>query len=181
MVETWARPLESSRPIARTPGRPAARLAQAGGDGAGDLDVAAVELDVEGGERRAGGDQGGAGVAVRQVGAEVGPQLARLHPQPELAQAAVAEVGALGPAGVARQLAVEEDRDAEAADLRRHRDRLDAGRLAVGGVEPDERADVERADRRVGAAVAVHLDRLQRLLGARDQGLGQRLAARRRG
>src|SRR6478752_566734 len=38
------------------PGQASARLAQAGCDSAGDLEVAAVELDVEGGERRAGGD-----------------------------------------------------------------------------------------------------------------------------
>ncbi len=111
--------------------------------------------------------------AVRQRRAEVRPQLAGLHPQPELGEAAVAEVGALGPAGVARQLAVEEDRDSEAADLRGDRDRLGPGGLGVAGVEPDQGADVERPDRRVGAAVGVHVDRLQRLLGAGGERLGQ--------
>ena len=49
---------QADRPHA---GQAAAGLAQPGGDRAGDLDVAAVELDVEGGQRRAGGDQGRAG------------------------------------------------------------------------------------------------------------------------
>ncbi len=132
-------------------GQPAARLAQLGGDGAGDVDVAAVQLDVEGGERRAGGDQGRAGGRVRQGGTVVGPQLAALHPQPQLGEAAVAEVGALGALGAGRQLAVEEDGDAEAADLLGDGERLGAGGDAVGGVEPDDRADVEGADRRVDA------------------------------
>ena len=60
------------------PGQAAAGLAQPRGDGAGDLDVAAVELDVEGGQRRARGDQGGAAAPVRQRRPEVGPQ----PPQP---------------------------------------------------------------------------------------------------
>ena len=63
LVETWARPLASAQPDRPHAGQAAARLAQAGGDRAGDLDVAAVELDVEGGQRRAGGDQGRAGAS----------------------------------------------------------------------------------------------------------------------
>ena len=161
---------QADRPHA---GQAAAGLAQAGGDGAGDLEVAAVELEVEGGERRAGGDQRGAAAPVRQAGAEVGPQLARLHPPPELGQAAVAEVGALAAAGGAGQLAIEEDRQAEAADLGRDRDRLGPGGVAVGGVEPDHRADVEGADRRVGAAVGRHVDLLERHLGAGHERFGQ--------
>jgi hypothetical protein len=116
---------------------------------------------------------------VRQLRAEVRSQLPRLHPQPELGQAAVAEVGALGPPRPARQLAIEEDRDAEAGDLGGGGDRLGAGGVAVSGVEPDQRADVERPDRRVGAGVARHVDRLQRLLGAGDERLAQ--GARRAG
>jgi len=49
---------------------------------------------------------------VRQVRAEVRPQLAGLHPQPQLGEAAVAEIGALGAARLASQLAIEEDRHA---------------------------------------------------------------------
>ena len=82
-------------------------------------------------------------------GPEVGAQLPRLHPQPELGQAAVAEVGALGAVGRGRQLAVEEDGDAEAADLGGDVAGGCAGGVAIGGVEPDERADIEGADRRV--------------------------------
>ena len=182
LVETWARPLRQQQADRPHAGQAAAGLAQAGGDGAGDLEVAAVELDVEGGERRAGGDQGGAGAPVRQARAEVRPQLARLHPQPELGQAAVAEVGALGPLGPARQLAVEEDRDAEAADLGGDGDRLGAGGVAVGGVEPDQRADVERADRRVDAVVGASC-RSSPAPPRRPatQRLAQRSPARRRG
>ena len=65
---------QADRPHA---GQAAARLAQPGGDGAGDLDVAAVELDVEGGERRAGGDQGRAG---RAGAAAAGPKSGRSSP-----------------------------------------------------------------------------------------------------
>ena len=71
--------LEADRPHA---GQAAARLAQAGGDGAGDLDVAAVELDVEGGERRAGRDEGGPRASgAGSAGPRSGAQLAALHPQ----------------------------------------------------------------------------------------------------
>ncbi len=111
---------------------------------------------------------------MRQVGPVVGAQLTSLHPQPQLGQAAVSEVGALGVLGPARQLAVEEDRHAEPADLLGHRERLGAGGGAIGWVEPDDRADVERADRRVHALVTGHVDRLDRLLGAGGEGVQQR-------
>ncbi len=116
-----------------------------------------------------------------QPRAEVGAQPPALHAQPELGQAAVAKVGALGVLGPAGQLAVEEDGDAEAADLRRKLDRLGTGRLALVGVEPDQRADVERADCRVQAVVGGHVDRLERLLGPGEQGVAQRRSSCRRG
>src|SRR4029077_15868816 len=53
------------------------------------------------------------------------------------------------------------------------RRRLGAGRVAVLLAQPDDRADVERADRRVRPHIRGHVDRLQRLLGARGQRLGQ--------
>ena len=76
---------------------------------------------------------------------------------PQLGQPAVAEVGALGAAGVAGQLAVEEDWEPEPADLLGDLERLGAGRVAVGLVKPDERADVEGPDRRVHAGVGGHV------------------------
>ena len=108
------------------------------------------------------------------MGAAVWPQLAGLHPQPQLGQAAVTEVGALGTPRTARQLAVEEDRNAEPADLVGDLDRLDTGSAALGRVEPDDRAHVKRPDCRVDALVRAHVDLLDRLLGAPDEGVEQR-------
>ena len=160
---------EADRPHA---GQAAAGLAQAGGDRAGDLDVAAVELDVEGGQRRAGGDQGRAGGRVRRGGPKSGRSSPLSIRSAELGEAAVAEEGALAALGGGGQLAVEEDRHAEGADpLGDGAARRSRGRVAVGRVEPDERADVEGADRRVQALVGGHVDRLDRGRGAREERL----------
>ena len=91
--------------------------------------------------------------AVRQRGPEVGAQLARLHPQPQLRQAAVAEVGALGPhraRGPARRRGRRGCRGRRSGSPTATASVRAASRSA--GLEPDERADVERPDRRVGAA-----------------------------
>ncbi len=83
--------------------------------------------------------------------------------------------------GAGGKLAVEEDGNAEAADLPGHLDRLGVGGAAIGWVEPDQRADVERPDRRVKPVVGAHLDRLDRLLGAGEERLAQRRRACRPG
>src|SRR5207342_2400749 len=88
-------------------------------------------------------------------------------------QPAVAEIGALGALRPARQLAIKEDGDAKATDLLGDLDREGAGGFAVGGVDPDDRADVERSDRRVQAGVAGHVEDLDRLLGAGDESVAQ--------
>src|SRR5690349_592346 len=104
-LDTAAGERQADRPhAAQSP----TRLAQAGGHGTGDLGVAAVQLDVEGGKRWARGDKRHPSGPVRLGGAVVGAQLAALHPQPELGQAAVAEIGALGMLGATRQRAVHE-------------------------------------------------------------------------
>src|SRR4051794_28470170 len=96
-------------------GRGAARGAPAGGGGA--AGAAGVgergrwrELDVEGDERGAGGDQGRAGGRVERVRAEVGLQLAALEPPGELLAAAASQFRARPPPG---EVAVEEDGQAE--------------------------------------------------------------------
>ena len=78
-----------------------------------------------------------------------------------------------------RQVSVEENRDAEPADLVGDLDRLGMRGGAIGGIEPDDRAYVERADRRVQALMGAHVDRRDRLLGAAGQRVEQ--GARRAG
>ena len=56
--------------------------------------------------------------------------------------------------GSGRELAVEEDGDPEAADPGGDSRGGRAGGVAIPAVEPDDRADVEGADRRVHALVA---------------------------
>jgi hypothetical protein len=77
------------------PGQAAARLAQPVGDLAGPLQPRPLELDVEGRERRPGGDQGGAGGWVQLRWAEIGPHLAGVNAPAQLGQAPGAKEGAL--------------------------------------------------------------------------------------
>src|SRR5882757_1792214 len=174
-------PAGEHQPDRPHPARPAARLAQLRRHRPRRVQIGALELNVEGGERRPRGDQRRAPVRVRHRRAEVGSQLAPLHPQPQLRQAAVAEVGALGAAGLAGQRAVEEDRHADPADLVGDGDRLGAGHLAILLAQPDDRADVERPDRRVHPYIRGHVDRLERLLGAGHERLGQSARLARQG
>ena len=48
---------------------------------------------------------------------------------------------------------------------------VDAGGLLAGGIEPDQRADVQRPDAGMKAAVAAHVDALDRDRGSRRQQL----------
>ena len=155
LVETWVRPLESSSPIARTPGSPPpdSRRPAATARASSRSPLSSSTLKAASGGRAV--TSVAPARAVRQARAEVRPQLARLHPQPELREPAVAEVGALGRARLPRQLPVEEDRDAEAADLRRDRDRLGArrhrgrpGRARPAGRRRGRRSPGERPDSR---------------------------------
>ncbi len=84
LVETWARPLPSSSPIARTPGGPPPASRSPAATARAISRSPPVELDVEGGEGRAGGDQGGAGGRVGRGRPAVRSQLPRLHPQRRL-------------------------------------------------------------------------------------------------
>ena len=72
------------------------------------------------------------------------------------------------------EIAIEEDRQLELlADQRRRRERLGAGGPAGALVVVHDRRHVNRADMRVGAAVAAQIDPRHGRTGARQQRLGQ--------
>src|SRR5215213_4458849 len=89
--------------------QPTARLAHLRGDLAGDLGVRRVELDVEGDERLAGRDQGGARARMWFLRSKIGPELPRAHATRELRRPTLAEVGTFVSFRGARHLAIEED------------------------------------------------------------------------
>ena len=127
-------------------------LAQRRGGRAGLVERRRIgEPQVERDQRRAGSDEGGTGGRVQARRAEIGAQLSRGHAPRELLRPASAQLGSGASAG---QLAVEEDRQVERApELVRGDQRLGAGRALVGGVDPDDRRDVERPHERVRARV----------------------------
>ena len=116
----WSRPgrgrCESPRPIARTPARPPpdSRRPAATARAISTSALSSSRLKAASGGRAV--TRVAPALGCGSGGAVVGAQLAALHPQPELGEAAVAEVGALGALGRGGQVAVEEDRDAERAD-----------------------------------------------------------------
>ena len=152
----WSRPgsdAERERDGDRAHARqPAARLAQLRRDRARDVDVARVELDVERGQRRARGDERRAGASGAGVARpEVGAQLAGAQPPAQLDQRRPRgrrRAPALRASSRARRRGTPA-RASSRAIRSRDRARLLAGRVAIAlGVQLDDRADVERADRR---------------------------------
>ena len=135
------------------------------------------ELDVEGDERRAGADERRAAARVGLPRAEVRPQLAGGDALGERRQAAAAQLRARAPAG---ELAVEEDRQAGAPELLARDERGGAGGAAAGGVEVDERRDVERADVRVAAALGAQVDERRRRRARPRRARRRAVACRRR-
>ena len=146
-----ARP--ASRPSARTPGRPSAppsrtraAIARASASVGGRR-----ELEVEGHQRRARGDERG---AARSGAARRGPKSggARRAIRGQLGEAAAAQLGARAAAG---ERAVEEHGQPElVAQAVGDHERLGARGAAPAVVEEDDRRDVERADVRMRAALA---------------------------
>ena len=139
--ETCATPPRAARvrPMARRPGRPRrAALADGARDrlrvGAGRL---RAELEVEGHQRRAGGDEDSTGGRVHAVGPEVGPQAVG-HPLREAGGSALAQLGARAPAGQQRR------RGRRAGRARR-------GRRPARAPRPARRRAASRSGRRSGA------------------------------
>jgi hypothetical protein len=116
-------------------------------------------VDVEGHERRAGGDEDRAPPSVDACGAEVGAQLAGRDPVGQGRDAAAAQ---LGPRAPAREEAVEEHRQPLGADEVGREQRLGARRPAPCVVEEHDRRHVERPDVRMAAARRRQVDPLGR-------------------
>ena len=132
------------------PRRPAARLAQRGGDLARPLEADPVDDHVERRQRGASGDQRRSRGRMWLHRAEVGLELARRHPLAQGLQATAAEVGALATLIARRQFAVEEDRDPGFGDRAGDPASLLGRDLAVLWTDPYDRTDVERPDPRDG-------------------------------
>ena len=177
-VETWATGLSRARSARRrSPARRAgprrrprgcsAAMARASARVAG---AASSRLNATSGARAATSVAPVRGSGCRR--AEVGPQLVVRDAFGEGGQAALAQLRARASAG---QLAVEEHGQAGAPELLARDERGGAGGAAAGGVEVDDRRDVERADVRVAAVVGAQVDELGAGAGARDEGADDRV------
>ena len=159
----------SSSPIARNPGEPLfPSFADVRGDGARVVERRRRrQLDVEGDERRARGDERHACGVVRQLRAEVRDEVPRGHPRRQLLDPAAPQLGARA---VSRQRAVEEDGQTELLREEVARDEgLCARGAAILGSDVDDRRDVHGANARVDAVVAAQVDAGDRLTRAREQ------------
>ncbi len=154
---------EPERPHAR---KAPTRLAHRGGDPPRELDVVALELEVEGDERRPGGDERRTRRGMGAGGAVVGAQLPAFHPLGQTLRPAGPQGGPLTAVGVGGEVAVQEDGDLEVlADQRGGGEGLGAGGTAMGFVEINDGRHVERAHSRVHAALGTQIDVLQRGCG----------------
>ena len=135
------------------------------------------QLQVEGDQRRARGDEHRAGGRVRSRRAEVGRELAVGDPAAQLGKAAAAQER---PGPAAGEQPVQEDRQPDLlAQPLGDRQRLGARDAAPGLVEEDDGRDVQRAHVRVDAALGAEVDPRHRGARALDERIGQ--DARRRG
>ena len=160
---------ERVSPIARRPGSPSAplsRMARAMRRASSAVAVCA-QLEVEGHQRRARGDEDRARGRMHPRGAEVGFEPVG-DPLREAGRAAAAQLGARAPIG---QHAVEEDGQAQLAEGVGERERLGRGGAALLGGAEDDGRDVEGADVRVQPRIAGDVDALDRHPGS----VGERL------
>ena len=157
-------------------GQPSAGFADAGGDDAREPWVGRVEEDVERGERRTRRHErrAGGGVRLRRARGRAIAGRSSIRSR-RYSRPALAEVGALPALVGGGELAVEEYRDLElGGDPVRDIARQRSSGSAVGIVDEDDRADVERADARMGAVMAAHVDRLCRGVRTGEERLAQR-------
>ena len=147
--------------------RPAAGLAQLGGDQDRELHVLGVEVDVEGDQRRACGHERGPGGGIDLGRAVVGRELAGRDALGQPRRAAVADRRPLALLGARGELAVEEDGQVVAEERGGREGRGDR-RPALRLVEVDDRHDVDRAQR-AGAGRGARAGRSGRLPRARPR------------
>ena len=133
--------------------------------------VLGVQVDVVGDQELAGADHGRAALEVGAGGAEVGPHSGSGELLREPLVLALPDRSQIAPGGARRRVLVEVDRDRERladplAELSGEGDAIVHGRA----LERDEGADVGRAEARMGAPMALHVDPLG---GDRDRPVGR--------